>query len=135
MRTTNFKNKRVFYDSRWHASKHECECYKKFKLLLERKKITDLKCQFCFVLYPAVYYNRSTGAFLLAPFVPEENKKWKKPKGFVNLQPAYRYYADFVVYYPDGSVVVYDAKGVKTDEYLRKKKMMLKVRNIEVKEI
>lgn len=39
---------------------------------------------------------------------------------------AIKYIADFKVYYPDGRVEVVDCKGVRTKEYLLKKKMLLK---------
>ena len=46
-----------------------------------------------------------------------------------------RYVADFVVTFPDGRVEVQDFKGVKTREYLQKKRLMLDVYGVEVREI
>ncbi len=43
--------------------------------------------------------------------------------------------ADFVVLYPNGRYVVEDAKGVKTDVYKIKKKLMKETYNIEVIEV
>lgn len=45
------------------------------------------------------------------------------------------YRADFVVTWKDGRVEVQDVKGVKTKEYLLKKKLMLACHGIEIKEI
>lgn len=45
------------------------------------------------------------------------------------------YVADFVVLYPNGRYVVEDAKGVKTDVYKIKKKLMKETYNIEVIEV
>ena len=46
---------------------------------------------------------------------------------------ACKYVADFV-YYEDGKLVVEDAKGHKTEAYKIKKKLMLWVHNIKIKE-
>ena len=44
------------------------------------------------------------------------------------------YIADFV-YYRDGEYVVEDAKGVRTKEYIIKRKLMLYVHGIKIKEV
>lgn len=51
------------------------------------------------------------------------------------IERAVKYIADFVYYDSDGNVVVEDAKGVKTDAYKLKKKMMLYFKGIEIKEV
>jgi len=43
-----------------------------------------------------------------------------------------RYIADFVVTYPDGTVVVEDTKGVETEAFRIKKNLMLATRGIEI---
>ena len=53
----------------------------------------------------------------------------------VNGQHICQYRADFVVEYPDGTLVVEDTKGVLTPEYKIKSKLMLAVFGIEIKEI
>ena len=45
------------------------------------------------------------------------------------------YIADFVVTYPDGSSEVHDVKGVKTQVYQLKKKLIFAVYGIKIKEI
>ena len=45
------------------------------------------------------------------------------------------YVADFVVEYQDGSTVVYDVKGMKTDVYRIKRKLMLWVHRITIQEV
>ena len=45
------------------------------------------------------------------------------------------YVADFVVEYHDGRTVVYDVKGMKTDVYRIKRKLMLWVHGIQIKEV
>ena len=44
------------------------------------------------------------------------------------------YYADFV-YYDNGQMVVEDVKGMKTPEYIIKRKLMLQIYGIRIKEI
>ena len=45
------------------------------------------------------------------------------------------YVADFVVEYQDGSTVVYDVKGMRTDVYRIKRKLMLWVHRITIQEV
>ncbi len=45
------------------------------------------------------------------------------------------YYADFVYNLPTGETVIEDTKGVKTPEYKIKRKLMLYVHNIRIKEV
>jgi hypothetical protein len=47
---------------------------------------------------------------------------------------SYKYLADFV-YIRGGKEVVEDAKGYRTKEYKKKKRLMKKVHNIEIKEV
>lgn len=44
------------------------------------------------------------------------------------------YIADFVYSHPDGSMVVEDVKGMKTPEYVIKRKLMLHVHGIRILE-
>lgn len=46
-----------------------------------------------------------------------------------------KYIADFVVTWPDGRTEVQDVKGTQTREYKQKKKLMLDVYGIEIREI
>ena len=49
------------------------------------------------------------------------------------ISPQY-YIADFV-YYRDGEYIVEDTKGVRTKEYIIKRKLMLYVHGIKIKEV
>lgn len=52
--------------------------------------------------------------------------------------PIYRevsYIADFVVTYPDGSVVVEDVKGMRLADYIIKKKLMYFIHKIIIREV
>ena len=53
---------------------------------------------------------------------------------FYNPETA-AYYADFDYYTADGEHVVEDAKGLKTKEYVIKRKLMLKIHGIRIHEI
>lgn len=44
------------------------------------------------------------------------------------------YVADFTYYLPDGTAVVEDTKGVRTPAYVIKRKLMLRVHGIRIKE-
>ena len=48
---------------------------------------------------------------------------------------ACEYMADFVVEYQDGSTVVYDVKGMRTPLYVVKRKLMLWVHGIKIREV
>lgn len=61
-----------------------------------------------------------------------ENKGKNKP-GKV-LERECTYIADFV-YYQNGEVVVEDTKGFRTKEYIIKRKLMLYMHHIRIKEI
>lgn len=58
----------------------------------------------------------------------------QQEKGRVIERPA-TYIADFRVTRADGSVTVYDVKGMKTDAYVLKRKLMLMVHGIRVQEV
>lgn len=81
---------------------------KELELMEKAGLIKDLQIQVPFTLQPAFYY------------------KGKRIQ-------AIKYVADFA-YYENGEYVVEDAKGVKTREYINKKKQMLYVHKIEIKE-
>ena len=52
-----------------------------------------------------------------------------------NHERAVKYVADFVYYDKDGNLVVEDAKGMRTDAYKLKKKMMLYFKGIRIVEV
>jgi hypothetical protein len=89
--------------------------------LLERAgQITELKRQVKCVLIPAQYEPDTTG-----------------PRGGVKrgklIERECSYIADFV-YVQDGKLVVEDTKGFKTPEYRIKKKLLLYIHGIRIKE-
>lgn len=92
------------------------------KSMLRSGLISNLREQVAFELIPAQY--------------GECGKDFKGRPVKVLLERACRYIADFV--YVDsatGKTVVEDTKGVRTKEYIIKRKLMLAVHGIRIKEI
>lgn len=106
-----FKNIKIEVDGICFDSKKEARRYMELKLLLKAKKIRNLEMQKEFILIPA---NRGI------------NRSERKCS----------YYADF--YYYDCELKRYvceDVKGVRTKEYIIKRKLMLDKFGISVSEV
>ena len=106
-----------------HDSRREANRWIELKLLEMAGKIVNLKRQVKYVLIPAQYD---------APII-HKNGKVKKGK---LIERECSYIADFE--YQDkqtGELVVEDAKGVRTKEYRIKRKLMLSVYGIRIKEV
>lgn len=86
-------------------SKHEAERYAKLKLLQRSGRIQNLQRQVPFEL------------------VPRQGK-----------ERAVKYIADFV-YEENGKIIVEDAKGLRPRDYIIKRKLMLWVHGIKVREV
>ena len=115
--------KRKAYQSKYRAqktvvdgitfdSKKEAERYIQLKYLEKQGAIRGLQRQVKFVLIPK-----------------QVDKRTKK-----TLERELSYYADFV-YYMHGEKIVEDVKGVKTDVYKLKRKLMLWVHGIQITEV
>ena len=108
----------ITYDSKKEADRHA------ELLLLERAgKITQLQRQVRFTLLPAHY---------------EAYKRFGKngqplKDGRRCVERAVSYVADFV-YTQDGKIVVEDVKGMRTKEYILKRKILLHFYGIRIKE-
>ena len=108
-----------------HDSRREANRWCELKLLERAGQIVELDRQFKFVLIPAQYEQSF-----------EELVKGKKPKKPKLIERECAYIADFV--YRDaktGDLIVEDTKGVKTKDYIIKRKLMLYVHLIKIKEI
>jgi hypothetical protein len=90
------------------------------------KIISGLETQKKYVLIPA---QRAKGEEF---YTKGKNKGKPKPGKVIEKECAY--YADFV-YYKDGELIVEDVKGVKTEAYKIKKKLMLERYGIRITEI
>lgn len=110
MRPPKYRNKKVTLDDIVFDSKKEARRYAELKLQQRAGVIDQLELQREFELVPA---QRAGGKV---------------------VERAVKYKADFV-YIKDGQMVVEDTKGVKTKEYIIKRKLMLYVHGIRITEI
>ena len=120
-----YHNKKVTsYDGVQHDSKKEARRWCELKLLQKAGKISELQRQVEFELIPAQYetYERYS------------KKGEKLADGMRTVERKCCYIADFV-YTENGQRVVEDTKGVKTKDYIIKRKLMLYIHGIEIKEI
>lgn len=115
---TKYGNRKVKRDGMVFDSVREYNRYRELKLLEKAGGISNLQTQVKYVLIPKQYSST-------------EFTKAKKPKV---LEREAAYIADFV-YQENGKVVVEDAKGMKTELYKLKKKLMLHVHGIQIKEV
>ena len=107
-----YNARKISLNGQTFDSKHEFERWCELSLLQRGKVISDLQRQVKFVLIPAQYEDGNL------------------------VERAVNYIADFV--YIDrktGKKVVEDAKGVKTKEYIIKRKLMLERHSIRIKEV
>ena len=103
-------------------SKREAERFMELKELEAKGKIHDIKMQVKFVLIPAQKEPDIVGV------------KGGKIKGRT-LEREASYIADFTYFTKDGTFIVEDVKGVRTPEYILKRKMMLYMCGIRIKEV
>lgn len=108
-------------------SKAEFTRWCELRLLERAGKITGLDRQVPFELIPT-QREKSTEVFKAGPC-----KGLPKPGKILEKQCIY--VADFVYKDSDGNMVVEDTKGVKTDVYIIKRKMMLWVHGIRIQEV
>lgn len=107
---SKYGNKKIKLSGGTFDSRLEAARWGELKLLQKAKKISDLERQKKYLLIPAQY---------------EDGKC---------VERACSYVADFV-YKKDGETIVEDTKGFKTPEYKIKKKLMLYVHGIRIREV
>ena len=107
-------------------SKKEYRRYNELRLLEKAGEIEDLQRQVKFVLIPGQYEECTE------VYTKGKNKGQKKQGALLERECAY--YADFV-YKQNGVLVVEDTKGVKTPEYILKRKMLLHFYGIRINEV
>lgn len=122
IRKNKYNAKKVLLDGILFDSQHEADRYTDLKLMLRAGEITDLKRQVKYVLIPAKREPDKTG--------PRGGIK----KGKVIERETY-YKADFVYKTKNGTVIVEDAKGYREKSYKLKRKLMLQVHGIRIKEV
>lgn len=110
MKWTKYGNRRTYVGTIPFDSRHEADRYLELQMLQRAGQISDLQLQVPFELIPV-----------------------QKRDGKV-VERALKYIADFV-YTEKGETVVEDAKGMKTREYVIKRKLMLWEFGIRVREV
>lgn len=109
---SKYKSKKTIIDGTTFDSKKEAKRYAELKLLLKSGQITDLEFQ---------------KKFTLIPSQKGENGKVK--------ERAVTYKADFVYKDKNGKQIIEDTKGFRTAEYIIKRKLMLYIHGIEIREL
>lgn len=123
MRTARkYGNRKAQYQGAVYDSRKEARRARELSLLEKAGKITDLQEQVKFVLIPTQREPDIIG-----------NRGGIKKGNVIEKECAY--YADFVYKDENGNTVVEDTKGVKTTEYIIKRKLMLYVHGIKIREI
>lgn len=110
-RYNKYQNQRTNIDGRWFDSKREARRFCELQLLERAGEITDLSTQVPFRL------------------LEKQTREHGKPEQPVD------YIADFTYRDKDGRFVVEDAKGKRTAEYIIKRKLMLFIHGIEIREV
>lgn len=106
-------------------SKKEYRRWQELSFMEKAGQIGNLQRQVKYVLIPAQYER----------FERYSNKTGKRLKdGIRCLEKEVRYIADFV-YEQAGKTVVEDTKGFRTADYIIKRKLMLWVHGIKIKEV
>lgn len=106
-----YKNHTIEADGKKFDSRREYDRYKVLSMLEKAGEICQLRTQVEFELIPGQ----------------------RKPSG--GSERAVKYVADFVYQDKRGHTVVEDSKGFRTKDYVLKRKLMLKVHAIEVREV
>lgn len=117
---TKYHSKKVTSGGHSFDSKKECRRWNELQLLEQDGQISNLQRQVKYILIPAQYGPQTIG-----------------PRGGVKRGPLLErecaYIADFV-YWKDRVTVVEDAKGVRTADYIIKRKLMLERYGIRILE-
>ena len=108
-----YRNKKVVLDGIKFDSRREADRYAHLKVLERFGEISCLELQKKFVLVPA-----------------QRNKAGKVTERAITYRADFYYYSNRL-----GRYVVEDVKGVKTDVYKMKKKLMLSVHGLEIVEV
>lgn len=116
-----YGNKKVIVDGITFDSKKEAKRYTELKLLERAGQIQNLELQKEFELIPTQREADTVGI------------RGGIKKGKV-IEHSVKYKADFV-YTENGKTVVEDTKGMRTKDYIIKRKLMLYVHQIRIREV
>lgn len=118
--------KKVTVDGETYDSKKEYKRFLELKKLETAGEIKNLRRQVKFELLPAQYSSQQV--------ISAKTGKDLKPK-IKCLERAVYYIADFVYEDKKGKQIVEDTKGQRTKDYILKRKMMLYLKKIIIKEV
>lgn len=127
--SNKYHSKKITRDGMTFDSLKEYRKFRELSLLEKAGVITDLQRQVEFELIPAQYEDIPTGEV----YKRGERKGQPKIKR-VCVEKSVKYIADFV-YKENGKTIVMDTKGVKTKDYILKRKMLLYLHKIKIKEV
>lgn len=120
--TSKYKNEKTVYMGINFDSQLEANRYAQLVLMQRAGEITDLRRQVEYELIPSQREPDTVG-----------------PRGGIKpgkvIERAVYYIADFVYKDKQGNTVVEDTKGVKTADYTIKRKLMLYIHKIRIKEV
>ena len=122
-----YGNKKVIIDGEVFDSKREAYRWRDLKFLESCGAISSLRRQVVYELIP-VQREKSTKVY-------KKGRKKGQPREGKIIEKAVTYIADFV--YTDsatGREVVEDAKGMRTRDYIIKRKLMLYIHGIKIRE-
>lgn len=121
---SKYHSKKITVDGETFDSKKEYRRYRELLLMEKAGLISDLQRQVKFLLIPTQYEHFKRYG--------KNGKELTPGKRVVEKECAY--YADFV-YTENGKDVVEDTKGVRTPEYIIKRKLMLHIHRIRIREV
>lgn len=121
---SKYHNRKITVDGITFDSRREYNRYRELKLLERAGIIQGLELQKKYVLIPAQYET----------FERYGVKGQRLKDGRKCIEKECAYIADFV-YTENGETVVEDTKGMRTKEYIIKRKLMLHIHNIKIKEM
>lgn len=110
-----------------HDSRKEARRCQELRFLQMAHEISELEVQKKYILIPAQREPSSE--------VYKRGPKKGQPKDGKIIEQECSYYADFDYIEKDGTHVVEDVKGMKTKEYIIKRKLMLYIHGIRIREI
>lgn len=121
---SKYHSKKITVDGETFDSKKEYRRYRELLLMEKAGLISDLQRQVKFLLIPTQYEHFKRYG--------KNGKELTPGKRVVEKECSY--YADFV-YTENGRDVVEDTKGVRTPEYIIKRKLMLHIHRIRIREV
>lgn len=127
MTSCKYGAQKVKVDGITFDSKKEARRYSELKILEKANQIHDLRMQVKFLLIPSQREESSE--------VYQRGKRKGQLKEGKVIEKEVSYYADFVYYDQSGKMVVEDTKGFRTTDYIIKRKLMLWLYKVRIREV